>query len=142
MNVPSHSRDETAAVRRFADAYAADQTDAAQLVERDVIGANVGANGYTTLAQADLLADRLHLRPGMRLLGIGSGRGWPGLCIAKRSKCEVVLSDLTPSALREAARRARLERLQRHTVCIVASANALPFKPGAFDAAVHADVLC
>ena len=138
----SASRDETAAARRFADTYAADQTDAALLIERDVIGASGGANGYTTVDQADLLAERLELRPGMRLLDIGAGRGWPGLHLAKRSGCEVVLSDLPPAALRDAAARARRDGLQRHSACIAASANALPFKPGAFDAVVHADVLC
>ena len=138
----SSSRDETAAARRFAGTYAADQTDAALLVERDVIGASVGANGYTTVDQADLLAERLDLRPGMRLLDIGAGRGWPGLHLAKRSGCEVVLSDLPAIALRDAAARARRNGLQGRSTCIAASANALPFKPGAFDAAVHTDVLC
>ena len=138
----SSSRDEAAAARRFAGTYAAAQTDAALLVERDVIGASVGANGYTTVEQADLLAERLDLRPGMRLLDIGAGRGWPGLHLAKRTGCEVVLSDLPPAALRDAAARARSDRLQRRSACVAASANALPFKPGAFDAAVHTDVLC
>ena len=138
----SSSRDETAAARRFADTYAAGQADAALLVEREVIGASVGANGYTTVDQADLLAERLDLRAGMRLLDIGAGRGWPGLHLAKRSGCEVVLSDLPPAALRDAAARARRDGLQRQSACIAASANALPFKPGAFDAAVHTDVLC
>lgn len=136
------SRDEAAAVRRFADTYAAGQADAALLVERDVIGANVGANGYTTVDQADLLAGRLELRPGMLLLDIGAGRGWPGLHLAKCTGCQVVLSDLPPAALRDAAARARRDWLQRRSACIAASANALPFKPGAFDAAVHTDVLC
>ena len=138
----SSSRDEAAAARRYADAYAAAPTEAALLVERDAIGASVGANGYTTVDQADLLAERLKLRPGMRLLDIGAGRGWPGLHLAKRSGCEVVLSDLPVIALRDAAERARRDELQRRSACVVASANALPFTPGAFDAAVHTDVLC
>ncbi len=138
----SSSRDEAASARRYGDIYAADRTDAALLVERGVIGANTGANGYTTVDQADLLADRLELRPGMRLLDIGAGRGWPGLHLAKRSGCDVVLSDLPIIALRVAAARARRDGLRRRSACIAASANALPFKPGAFDAAVHTDVLC
>jgi hypothetical protein len=63
-------------------------------IERLVIGADYGADGYTTLAQADELARRLALRPGARLLELGSGSGWPGLHLAKTSGCAVVLTDL------------------------------------------------
>ena len=53
-----------------------------------------GANGYTTAAQANLLAQRLDLGPGKRLLDVGSGRGWPGLYLAASTGCTVVLTDL------------------------------------------------
>ena len=56
---------------RFRERYAQPTTEAALIVERDAICANVGANGFTTLRQADLLADRLGLGPAQRLLDIG-----------------------------------------------------------------------
>lgn len=60
---------------RFCERYSAPVAEAALVVEREVIGANVGANGYTTVAQADMLAQRLELRDCVTLLDIGSGRG-------------------------------------------------------------------
>src|SRR3989304_2623555 len=53
--------------RRFHTRYSLPVTDAALAVEREVIGANVGASGYTTVAQADALIPELPLRPGTRL---------------------------------------------------------------------------
>jgi hypothetical protein len=47
-------------------------------VERAVIGGDWGANGYTTMAQADVLARELGLGPGARLLDLGAGPGSPG----------------------------------------------------------------
>lgn len=52
--------------------------EVAERVERMVIGADFGADGYTTRTQADELARHPDLRPGVRLLEVGSGRGWPG----------------------------------------------------------------
>jgi 2-polyprenyl-3-methyl-5-hydroxy-6-metoxy-1,4-benzoquinol methylase len=68
-----------------------------------------GANGYTTLAQADLIAERLRLRDGGPLLDVGSGQGWPGLYLAKVRRCSVVLTDLPEEGLRTARRRAAAE---------------------------------
>ncbi len=63
-------------------------------IERRVIGGDWGANGYTTMAQADQLATGLSLSPTDRLLDLGTGRGWPGLYLAARSGCRVILADL------------------------------------------------
>src|SRR3989304_3246949 len=61
--------------RRFHTRYSLPVTDAALAVEREVIGANVGASGYTTVAQADALIPELRLRPGTLLLDVGAGAG-------------------------------------------------------------------
>jgi hypothetical protein len=54
-------------------------------VERLVIGADFGADDYTTVEQADELARRLELRAGLRLLDLGSDarrpRGPAGWCL-------------------------------------------------------------
>jgi hypothetical protein len=70
--------------RRSPSAYPAhdNSADPQQLVahvERMVIGSDFGADGYTTVGQADELARRLELRPGLQLLDLGCGRGRPGL---------------------------------------------------------------
>jgi cyclopropane fatty-acyl-phospholipid synthase-like methyltransferase len=111
-------------------------------IELAVIGGDWGANGYTTMAQADRLAVVLSLRPAMRLLDVGAGRGWPGLYLAASTGCRVVLSDVPPEAVATAADRAQHEGLATRAVAIVASARHLPFSPATFDAVVHTDVLC
>ena len=116
---------------------------AATAVERAGIGGNVGSNGYTTIAQVERLADLLHLRPGVRLLDLGCGRGYPGLYLARLSGCAVVGSDLPLDSLTTARTSAEASRrLARRSSFIAASAVHLPFVPRSFDAIVHTDVLC
>ena len=111
-------------------------------VEREVFGSNEGINSYTPPAQADMLAVALGLGPGMRLLDVGAGFGWPGLYIARRTGCEVVLADVPAGAIRSAAARAyRSRSLWRQCSFALASGGQLPFRPRSFDAVAHSDVL-
>jgi SAM-dependent methyltransferase len=140
--VVTPSRDEREARDLFEDRYARPSSDATEALERLVIGSDFGANGYTTMAQADLLAERLRLSEDVLLLDVGSGRGWPGLYLAKATGCRVVVADLPHEGMRRAAHRARAEGLDGRARALVASARRLPFKTAAFDAIVHTDVLC
>jgi ubiquinone/menaquinone biosynthesis C-methylase UbiE len=126
---------------RFHERYSAPTPDAMLIVERDVIGANVGVNGYTTLRQADLLAERLGLRPEHLLLDIGSGRGWPGLYLARRARCSAVLIDLPPPALATALKRAGDEGVEKRVSVVRGSAIDLPVAARAFNAISHTDTL-
>ena len=130
------------AKERFDERYGAGQNQATVALERDVIGGDYGANGYTTRVQADALIEHLDLGRGKRLLDIGAGRGWPGLYLSKRSGCRVVLTDLPFVALKEAARRARKDHVSNRSECIAAAWANLPFRPRSFDAIVSSDVLC
>ena len=121
--------------------YARPQTEADLAVEREVFGTNFGIRGYTSVDQADALAERLDLRPGARLLDIGAGRGWPGLYLARKSGCQVVLTDTPAPALLTAARSARRQGLWERCSFLLATGTHLPFRPRAFDAIVHTDVL-
>ena len=89
-----------------------------------------------------MLGTVLGLEPGVRLLDLGAGRGWPGLYLAVRSGCDVVLSDVPFEGLRLALARAADERADGQVAAVASSARALPFRAGTFDAVVHTDVLC
>lgn len=129
-------------IERFAERYRVVPSDAARVIEQAVIGGDWGANGYTTLAQADRLATELGLEPDSVLADIGCGRGWPGLYLAALTGCKVVLSDVPEEALRIAKARAGSEELEPRATVVCASAIQLPFASGSFDAIVHTDVLC
>src|SRR5687768_6293629 len=136
------SRDERAARTHFEERYGIRGNRAAALVEERVIGAVWGANGYTTLAQADELFGHLALAPTSTLLDVGTGRGWPALYLAQRAGCSVVGTDLPLSALHTARARADREKLGHRASMVVASGGTLPFRRRSFDAIVHTDVLC
>ena len=128
-------------ISRFHNRYSLPVTDAALAVEREVIGANVGASGYTTVAQANALIPELRLRPGTLLLDVGAGRGWPGLYLAQETGCDVVLADIPAPGLATAAKRANEAGLSNRTSFVRAAAEHLPFQSGMFDAVVHTDTL-
>ncbi len=134
--------EERRTIERFRPRYARVGSKAERAVERAAIGANVGANGYTTIVQAKELARRLRLRPNVRLLDVGCGRGYPSLYLARTTGCEVVASDLPLASLRVGVQRAARERLRRRATFVAASAVHLPFRRESFDAVVHTDVLC
>jgi cyclopropane fatty-acyl-phospholipid synthase-like methyltransferase len=136
------SRDEREAEAWFRERYGRASSDATRVLERIVIGGDFEASGYTTLAQADLIAERLHLRDGELLLDVGAGCGWPGLYLSKVTGCSVVLTDLSEEGLRTARRRAGVEGIGERVAAVAASARRLPFAGGTFDAIVHTDVLC
>ena len=139
--MPTPIEREAAALKRFAERYEMWGGEVSRLIDLETRGADVGANGYTTMAQADELADVLRLRPGVRLLDIGAGRGWPSLYLAKKTGCDVVLTDIPPATVREAAQRANEPPLSERCRFAVASADRLPFRTASFDAIVHADTL-
>ena len=109
-------------------------------MERRVIGADFGATGYTTTAQADQLLGLLGLGPDGFLLDVGSGTGWPGIYLARSAGCRVALTDLPLEGLRVAAQRLQAEAVSG--VVAAASGTLLPFREGTFDAVTSSDVLC
>jgi cyclopropane fatty-acyl-phospholipid synthase-like methyltransferase len=111
-------------------------------IERLVRGSDFGATSWTTRAQAEQTMARLGLAPGMRLLEIGAGAGWPALFLAGQSGCHVVLTDLPLSGLRIARSRAVSDGIAQRVGIAAADGAVLPFADHAFDRIHHADVLC
>jgi methylase of polypeptide subunit release factors len=136
------TRDERDALAHFQARYATPSIPTVGEIEAQVIGANWGANGYTTLDQADELARRLDLHLGVRMLDVGTGRGWPGAYFAVRYRCDVVGTDMPFDALAAASARVAHEAVAGRYVAVVAAGAQQPFRSRVFDAVVHTDVLC
>jgi cyclopropane fatty-acyl-phospholipid synthase-like methyltransferase len=135
------SRDEDELQERFRAHYATVGAPELREIERRVLGADYGGSSYADVAQADRIGALLGLVPGVRLLDVGAGSGWPGLYLARTTGCKVVLTDLPIEGLRAARARADLESISGCGV-VRAAATDLPFRDATFDAVIHADVLC
>ena len=129
-----------AELHRFDERYALG-ADAMVAVERQALGTDYGANGYTTLAEADEIGAVLDLRTGSHLLDLGSGCGWPGLHLARRSGCRLTSADPVATGVARSVERARNDGITAH-LGVVADGAELPFVAATFDAIVHVDVLC
>ena len=126
----------------FRERYERPHAEVLDVIERAVIGAAYGANGYTTLAQVELIADRLDLRAGERLLDVGTGCGWPGLHLAATTGCHVVATDVPFDGLVRATHRAEADGVAHRVDVVAATGQEPPFVSGAFDAVCSTDVLC
>lgn len=127
---------------RFRERYATSHEDAMVASEREVLGSDYQANGYTTRAQADLLGDLLELGPGVRLVDVGTGCGWPGLYLSLRRGCEVVAMDPVAEGAGVAAARAAHDGLDGRAWVLRGDAVHLPLAARCADAVLHTDVLC
>ena len=134
------TQEEVDVIRRFGQRYRVAAPVTVEL-ERAVLGSDYGANGYTPMAQAETLIRVLALRAGERLLDVGAGCGWPGLHLASRTGCDVVVTDLSLPGMRRAWERICNDGLTSSSA-VVATARHLPFRAESFDAIVHTDVLC
>ncbi len=111
-------------------------------LERSVCGCDYGSTSWTTRQEAERITQLLELGPASKLLDVGAGSGWPGLYLAHRTGCDVVLVDLPLASLRLALERAATDHLSQRCEVVVADGAALPFKDASFDALSHSDVLC
>jgi cyclopropane fatty-acyl-phospholipid synthase-like methyltransferase len=136
------SHEEKAQTKRWDEHYVRAQLPAMLSIERRVCGCDYGSNSWTTRSEAELMAALLQLQPGLRLLDVGAGSGWPGLYMAKTSGCEVILLDLPFAGLRIASQRAANELIPGLCSAVVGDAALLPFPATSFDAISHSDLLC
>ena len=135
--------DEQALIERFSNTYQRLTSSEIMLgIERAVCGCDYGCTSWTTRGEAREVCEMLGLAPGVRLLDIGSGSGWPGLYLARESGCDAVLTDLPLEGLKVAKRRAAKDGLVERCEIVQADGANLPFPDGSFDAVYHSDVLC
>jgi cyclopropane fatty-acyl-phospholipid synthase-like methyltransferase len=133
---------EIAKQERFAQIYARSQCSAILSVERRVCGCDYGGNSWTTRDEARRMAELLGLEPGVRLLDVGAGAGWPGLYMAKETGCEAMLVDLPLTGLQIATDRAAKDGISERCGFAVADGTQMPFPNASFDAVSHSDILC
>lgn len=126
----------------FTSHYELSVLPAIRALELESLGRDFGGTSWTTRDQADAAIEALDLRPGKRLLEVGSGSGWPGLYLSRESGCSATLVDLPSIALRQAAERAALEGVASRVDLVLADGTRLPFRDGSYDCVSHADVLC
>jgi ubiquinone/menaquinone biosynthesis C-methylase UbiE len=128
--------------RDFERTYEAGRSPVVRALERCVLGCDYGGTSWTTRNEAEEIAKRLALGPGKRLLELGAGAGWPGIYLAQRTGCDVVLADLPLAGLRVATERAATDGLADRCRAVAGDATRLPFPSASFDAIGHSDVLC
>lgn len=126
----------------FTEKQRRSQTQPVLAVERSVCGCDYGATSWATRDEVDSLIAKLALRPGVRLLDVGAGTGWPAIYLARESGCDVTLTDVPFGGLRVAAERAAAENLAGDCRVAAADGASLPFADASFDAISHSDVLC
>jgi ubiquinone/menaquinone biosynthesis C-methylase UbiE len=134
---------EQALIDRFSRTYAhLTQSDVMLEIERAVCGCDYGCTSWTTRDEAESVGNMLALGTETRLLEVGTGSGWPGLYLAKRSGCHATLIDLPLEGLRAAKKRAETDGMSARCWIAQADGAALPFRRATFDAIYHSDVLC
>lgn len=138
----ARTSEEQATFDRFSKMYEHVQSDVMRGIERSVCGCDYGATSWMTIDEARDVGAMLALKPGKRLLDVGSGSGWPGLYLAKETGCDIVMTDVPLTGLRIAMERAATDRAAGSCWATVADGAELPFNSGWFDAIFHADVLC
>lgn len=99
------------------------------------IGTMMGPNA---LWLTEPLAERMDLRPGMRVLDLGCGMATSSIFLAKEFGVQVVATDLWIPATDNLAR-IREAGVEDRVIPIHAEAHALPFADGYFDAIVSID---
>ena len=107
-----------------------------------MLGSDFGNQGHTTVEEANELAADLGLVSGSCLLDLGSGAGWPGLYLAAKTGCRVVLTDVPAGGLRAGLRRAERRGIDAALGAVASSGSHVPLRRGVFDNVVHSDVLC
>ena len=136
------AKEEKNMIARLTDAYRVGNTSTMLEMEESVCGCRYGATSWTTQTEAKLISELLSLTQTKSLLEVGSGSGWPGLYIAKLSKCHLTLIDIPFSGLSIARNRIFQDQLQNTCNVLAANAYNLPFSPSSFDTIFHADLLC
>ncbi len=126
----------------FAGSFERSRLPALRELERNVLGCDYGGTSWTNRAQVDHIAESLDLRPGLQLLEVGSGSGWPGLFLGRITGCDVTLLDIPLNALKQAVERAVEDQISEQIRVVAGSGTALPFESASFDRLSHSDVLC
>lgn len=127
---------------RFNAIYERTRAPVMRLIEKSVCGCDYGGNSWTNRDEADQIVKALALNPNLRVMDLGAGSGWPGLYIAQKTGCGMVLVDLPIAGLQLAMERAVEDGMDDRVWIARADGAALPFAAHSFDRISHSDLLC
>jgi SAM-dependent methyltransferase len=127
----------------FYDAqYARFGTELASEIRREAYGADLGQQGWRTLAEHEDIVKLVGPNAGAPVLDIACGSGGPSLAVAARTGCRLTGVDIEPAGVDEARRRALALGLQDRVQFVVADCSSpLPFGNEAYDVVVCIDAV-
>lgn len=128
-------------LERHSSRYERAGNDLVLTIERETLGTDYGANGYTTLGQGNQLGEFVALGPDDVLLDIGSGCGWPGLHLARTRGCSVIGVDPVIEGATVARNRAIDDDMADRALAVVGDGTGLPIRARSIDSIVHSDML-
>ena len=126
---------------RHGSRYARAGHDVVLTIERETLGTDYGANGYTTLGEGNQLGEFVASGPDDVLLDIGSGCGWPGLHLARTRGGSVIGVDPVIEGATAARKRAIDDGMADRALAVVGDGAGLPIRARSIDAIVHSDML-
>lgn len=118
-------------------------TDVYGQVRRETYGEDIGQSSWITVAEYRLFFDWLDLKPGMKVLDLGSGSGGPALFLARDRACQVTGLDVNDKGIATANENVRAQGMAEQVRFLAADVTQrLPLPDGGFQALVCIDALC
>ena len=126
----------------YAVKYASFGSGAAAELRREVFGADIGQEGWTTAAEYAEIADLLEVDGTSHVLDVCCGSGGPALALMQRTGCRLTGIDRENAAIAYAQAQASSRgAADRATFAVVDCGGPLPFEDGSFDTLLCIDAI-
>jgi SAM-dependent methyltransferase len=122
--------------------YARFAGELAREMRREVYGADIGQQGWRTMAEQALIAELLRCGPGRHVLDIACGSGGPSLALVERTGCRLTGIDVEAAAIAYAEVEAASRGLADRASFVARDCGGrLPFADAAFAAVLCVDAI-